>query len=110
MFRKKGWKSKVEMLRFLRFRIFLIVMAMAILFAAVAAIAAANAVPVSGLADKSRAITQNALKQPECTPMNMTSVVSGGGTITGIGENDLILGSSAADFINARNGADCVLG
>jgi hypothetical protein len=81
-----------------------------ILSGTMAAIAAANVVPVSGLGYQTRAITPNDLKPPECAGINVTNVVVGSGTISGIGNNDLILGSSIADNINARNGSDCVLG
>jgi len=81
-----------------------------ILSEALAAIAAANMVPVSGLGYQTRAVTPNDLKPPECAGISITNIVVGSGVINGVGGNDLILGSSIADMVNARNGSDCVLG
>ena len=55
-------------------------------------------------------ITANDLKPAECAALNLTNIVSGSGTFTGTGANDLVLGSASADTIDGLSGDDCILG
>lgn len=77
--------------------------------AAVHSVAQANVVPTSRLGTSTIPITANALKPAACAALNLTGLVTGSGTITGGGQNELILGSAAADSIDARPGNDCVV-
>jgi Ca2+-binding RTX toxin-like protein len=68
---------------------------------------ASNVVASSHAADRTQAINANALKPTECAALNLTRIVVG---ITGTGQSELILGSSAGETINGNGGADCILG
>lgn len=81
-----------------------------ILSAILTAITSSNIVPESNLDDQQSVITANDLKPPECSSLNLTSVISGSGTIRGDNQNNLILGSSGNDQIDGRQGDDCILG
>ena len=81
-----------------------------ILSAVLTAITATNIVPDSNLDDQQSVITANDLKPAECSSLNLTSIISGSGTIRGDNQNNLILGSSGIDQIDGRQGDDCILG
>jgi Ca2+-binding RTX toxin-like protein len=73
------------------------------------ALAASNTVPESGADEDVFAITPNDLKPSDCAALNLTSLVSGAGSITGTNANDLIVASAGDDDIRGRSGADCIL-
>lgn len=74
-----------------------------------AAHSAALVVPESGLRVTAIPVTANDLKPPECASINIQNLVTGSGTITGSGINDLILGSASADTISGGNSDDCIV-
>jgi Ca2+-binding RTX toxin-like protein len=81
-----------------------------ILSAVLTAVTATNIVPESNLDDQQSVIKANDLKPTECSSLNLNNVISGSGTILGDNQNNLILGSSANDNIDARQGDDCIVG
>lgn len=81
-----------------------------ILFSVVTAIAATNTVPSTRLDHHSAPIGLNDLSPSNCAGIFVTNLVTGSGTITGTGGNDLILASSAADTIDGLGGDDCIVG
>jgi Ca2+-binding RTX toxin-like protein len=92
------------------YRRFWTAMLLLILLSIFSAFAAENTVLVSGAEDRSFGISANDLKPSECSALNLTNIVTGGGSIQGSNGNDLILGSTSSDKINAKKGNDCVLG
>src|SRR5687767_13714902 len=72
--------------------------------------ATGNAVPGSRLEDSVRTITPNDLKPAECAGLTLTAKLTGGGSITGTGAAELIVGGPAAQTINGGGAADCILG
>jgi Ca2+-binding RTX toxin-like protein len=81
-----------------------------ILISALTAFSAGVAVSNSSVGAQSSSVTANSVKPGICTGINLTSIVSGTGTVTGTPGNDLILGSSGADTIDGLGGDDCILG
>lgn len=71
---------------------------------------AANGVPTTKTDDNSVAITANDLKPAACASLNLTTVITGSGTINGTAGNDLITGSAGNDNISGNGGNDCILG
>jgi Ca2+-binding RTX toxin-like protein len=71
---------------------------------------ATNSVPTTRLDQASRAITPNDLKPAACAALNLTTIVTGSGTINGGNGNSLILGSAGADQIRGKKGDDCLVG
>lgn len=59
---------------------------------------------------RSASVTANRVKPAVCAGLNLTNIVTGGGTVTGTSGNDLILGSSGTDTIDGLGGDDCILG
>lgn len=80
------------------------------------ALASANIVPATFIgAYTGPTITPNDLKPDECASINVDEITAGSGTIYGTNSNNLILGSSANDTINASNSGsrwqtNCILG
>ena len=81
-----------------------------ILIGAMTAVAAANTVPSTRMSSQERSIRINDLKPTACSAINLTSVVTASGVITGTEGNDLILASSGADIIDGLGGDDCIVG
>ncbi len=54
--------------------------------------------------------TANQLKPSACVSLNLTTVLSGSGTIDGSNAAELILGGAGADTIRGRAGTDCLVG
>lgn len=81
-----------------------------ILIGAMTAVAVANTVPSTRMSSQERLIHINDLKPAACSAINLTSVVTGSGAITGTEGNDLILASSGADNIDGLGGDDCIVG
>jgi Ca2+-binding RTX toxin-like protein len=81
-----------------------------ILISAVTAIAATNTVPFTRVTNRSEYISVNDLKPAACASIDLTTLVSGSGTLIGTDGNDLILGSSGADVIDGLGGDDCIVG
>ena len=74
-----------------------------------AAYATTNTVPQTRMDLDTAAINANALKPSQCAALNLTSIVSGSGTVNGTNGNDLILGSAGVDTLNGANGPDCLM-
>jgi Ca2+-binding RTX toxin-like protein len=91
-------------------RVYLLVGGALILAGAIGAIAAANLVPSSGLGEQSVPIAINDLKPSACAGIIVTDLVTGGGSLSGSNQNDLILGGPGDDIIDGRPGDDCILG
>lgn len=72
--------------------------------------ATANLVVPSRLSRSNMNIIVNDLRPPECAGLNLTSLVTGSGTIDGTSSNDLILGSGGADTLSGGGGSDCLVG
>ena len=67
--------------------------------------------PTSGLDTYSQLTTADDIKPASCAGILLTSVISGSGTITGVGStSELITGSSGVDTIDGNLGDDCILG
>jgi hypothetical protein len=81
-----------------------------IFVSAATAFAANLTMTSSNVGFKSVAISANNLKPKACSGLDLTSIVSGSGEITGTSGNDLIIGSSGNDTINGQGGDDCILG
>ena len=88
----------------------LVALPVAIILTIVGSLATANAVPTSKLGQNIAAITADILKPAACAALPLTNVVTGSGTISGTGGNDLILGSAGIDSIAGSGGNDCILG
>ena len=71
------------------------------------AFTAANTVPVTNVGKQQFTIDANALKPAACASINLTAIVTNNNTSNA---NELVLGTAAADTINAKGGDDCVLG
>ena len=71
---------------------------------------ASNSLPATKLGQAAAAVTSNELKPSDCSSVNVTSLVTGLGTITGTGGNDLVLGTSGIDVMNGGAGDDCIIG
>ncbi|SRR5581483_9284849 len=94
-------------------RLALIGLTVLILASVFSAVAAANTVPSSRLGDQRSVIDANALKPPQCSALNLTSVYvcpSAGGSCNPTGTSELVLGSPLDDDIKAGQGDDCILG
>lgn len=74
------------------------------------AVTAANSVPSSRIGTSASVATIAQLTPPQCSNLNLTTLVTGSGTITGTAGNDLILGSNVADAISGLGGDDCIVG
>lgn len=81
-----------------------------IIITTMTAVAATNTVPSTRVADRPISFNINHLKPAACAGINVTSLITGSGTITGTEGNDLILGSFGADTIDGIGGNDCILG
>ena len=81
-----------------------------ILIGAMTAVAAANTVPSTRMSSQEMSIHINELKPADCSAINLTSIVTASGAITGTEGNDLILASSSADVIDGLGGDDCIVG
>ena len=78
--------------------------------AATTGLSASNSVPATRLGRVSMSITANDLKPAECSSINVTNIVTGSGVLTGTNGNDLVLGGSGIDIIDAGVGDDCAVG
>lgn len=92
-----------------RLRVLLGVMFVLVLLGVVSAVAGANVVPVTRAGMITRANTPNDFRPPACTA-NMTSIISGSGTLNGTPGNDLMLGSAVGDTLYGGAGNDCLMG
>ncbi len=84
-----------------------------ILFSVFFAAAANNVVPVTRLADRSSAMTADALKPADCSAIALTTILdcpTGGGLCIGTDASELIIGSAADDDIQSGKGDDCIVG
>jgi hypothetical protein len=79
---------------------------------AVSAFANSNTVPASRLKLVNvGTIGPNQLRPPECASLNLTSLVTGSGIVTGpVGGGALILASSGVDTITSLGGGNCLVG
>jgi hypothetical protein len=73
-----------------------------------AAYTASATVGGSAVGYQASSFSPNDLKPAECT-MTVTSVLAGSGTINATAQNQLVLGSSAADTVNLQKN-DCFVG
>jgi hypothetical protein len=73
-----------------------------------AAFTASATVGTSAVGYQSSTFSPNDLKPVECT-MTVTSVLAGSGTINATAQNQLVLGSSAADTVTLQKN-DCFVG
>lgn len=76
-------------------------------------LAAANIVPATRLSDQSRGMVASDLAPPECNSIRAglgSVIVCTGGSCSGSGANELILGSAGNDVIDGKNGDDCIVG
>jgi len=78
------------------------------------AAAANNVVPVTHLTDQSSLITANDLKPSACSAITLTAILrcptGGGGACAGTDANELVVGTTGIDDIDAGKGDDCILG
>lgn len=81
-----------------------------ILFSTATAVAATNTIPPTRLDHKTLTVNLNDFRPATCAGLSLTTLITGSGTITGTGGNDLILGSSNADVIDGLGGDDCIVG
>ncbi len=75
-------------------------------------LANSNMLPETGLLDAvvQQPVTADQFKPPQCIGIIPTHLLIGDGSFTGTPENDLILGSIGADFVDGLGGNDCILG
>lgn len=69
--------------------------------------AAANVVPSPRIGELVHPLTANDLKPAECAHLNLTAIVTVGGSSGG---SELVLGTSGADAYRSNGGDDCVVG
>lgn len=87
-----------------------LVVAVAASAVAVVGLTATTTIAGSRAGLSTTAATANQLAPPQCAALVLSGVVTGSGTITGVGAGDLILGSPVADRIRGRGGNDCIVG
>jgi Ca2+-binding RTX toxin-like protein len=92
-------------LQLLGFGIFIL-----IAISALTAFSAGISISNTSLDMHSSSVSANQVKPAACAGLNLTSIITGAGTVTGTPGNDLILGSSGPDTINGLSGDDCILG
>ncbi|MBL8088720.1 MAG: hypothetical protein KF758_00975 [Anaerolineales bacterium] len=80
-----------------------------LLLTTLTAIAATNTIPPTRIDSQVISYQINHLKPSACAGLNLSTMVTGAGVITGTAGNDLILGSSGADVIDGLGGNDCIL-
>lgn len=85
---------------------FVLIVSVSALTAFTAGISISN----TSLGVQSSFVSANQVKPSACAGLNLTSIVTGSGTLTGTSGNDLILGSSGVDTIDGLGGDDCILG
>ncbi len=88
-------------------RILLISLPILIILSAIFAYTSANIVPESGIDIETHDITANQMKPADCDGLNLTAIYTGSDGSTA---NDLLLGTSGSDSLNANDGNDCVVG
>ncbi|MEW6400850.1 MAG: hypothetical protein AB1649_03565 [Chloroflexota bacterium] len=81
----------------------LIVVSVATAFAAGIDVSSGN------VGKESLPVTPNDIKPSSCAALNLTTLVTGAGTLTGTTGNDLIIGGSSIDSIDGLGGNDCIL-
>lgn len=81
-----------------------------LLLTTLTAIAATNTIPPTRIDSQVISYQINHLRPSACAGLNLSTIVTGAGVITGTASNDLILGSSSADVIDGLSGNDCILG
>lgn len=81
-----------------------------IVITSMTAVAATNTIPSTRIASRTLAFNINHLKPSACAGLSLENLVTGSGTLTGTGGNDLILASSGGDTIDSLGGNDCILG
>jgi len=94
-------------------RFALVSLVLLILVSATLASTAGNTVPSSRLDEYINTINANLLKPPQCSAITLSTIVycpAGGGNCDGTDDNELVIGSSAADDIRSGKGDDCILG
>ncbi|TAK81167.1 MAG: hypothetical protein EPO16_00060 [Dehalococcoidia bacterium] len=72
--------------------------------------ATANTVASSHVSNNAQPVTANQLKPSQCDSLNLTTMLSGSGNLTGTTANELLLGSSATQQILGGGGDDCLVG
>ncbi|HZD17430.1 MAG TPA: hypothetical protein VE669_04750 [Actinomycetota bacterium] len=87
-----------------------IALAGALAIGATIGLTASNVVPLSRADDDSRPATPDDVKPVECAAIVLSVAVSGGGTVDGTPQADLVTGGPGGDTIDGRQGDDCVLG
>lgn len=97
-------------------KILIIVFFLLILVSLGSALAGSNSIPVTHIEDHTGPTPHpNDIKPVECNPIYVDEITSGSGVINGTRSNNLILGSSSDDTINASNAGNkwltnCILG
>jgi Ca2+-binding RTX toxin-like protein len=71
---------------------------------------AAGQVPNTNVAVLTQPITPNTLKPAQCAALNLTTLLTGNGNITGTSAPELILGGPAAQTLKGSGGGDCLIG
>lgn len=92
------------------FRLLIFGLVALIIITSITAVAATNTVPSTRVTAQMLSFNINQLKPSACSGITLTNLVTGSGTLTGTGGNDLILASSSADTIDGLGGDDCILG
>ncbi len=88
-----------------------IVILIVLVFASLlSALTASNSIPSSRAGNPSDPVTAEKLKPSQCDALVLSATVTGSGTFTATGANELVLASANADRPDARGGNDCILG
>ena len=88
-------------------RLILISLPIMVLLSAVFARMSANLVEESGIQAQTQEVSANQMKPADCDGLNLTAIYTGSDGSTA---NDLLLGTSGSDSLNANDGNDCVVG
>ncbi|HNP72664.1 MAG TPA: hypothetical protein PLO33_09435 [Kouleothrix sp.] len=81
-----------------------------ILAGILSASASANTVPASNVAFTAFEIDANALKPAACASLDLSSIITASGVITGNTGGTLILGGRGDDTLAGLGGGDCIVG
>jgi hypothetical protein len=94
-------------------KLIFLVLAVLVVVSVVSAFAANIVVPPTRLTDQANPITISELAPAECSTISSSLtalVVCTGGSCSGSNANELIIGTTGYDEIDAKNGTDCVVG
>jgi hypothetical protein len=94
-------------------KLIFLVLAVLVVVSVVSAFAANIVVPPTRLTDQSNLISISELAPAECSTISSSLtalVVCTGGSCSGSNANELIIGTTGYDEIDAKNGTDCVVG